>query len=121
LTPSVESSPAPASAVVARDPVRIANRVELMATLQATEGLRYTPGGIAVVDAVMKHVSEQREAGVTRSVELEAAVRFSGPLAQRASAMALGSTLLVRGFLAPRRRQSKQLVVHVNEFELIEV
>ena len=69
----------------------------------------------------MKHVSEQREAGVPRQIELEIAARFAGPMAQRMSGVALGSTLLVRGFLAPRRRQSKQLVLHVNEFELIEV
>jgi len=97
------------------------NRVELLATLQGTEGLRYTPAGIAVVDALMKHASAQREAGVARTVELELAVRFAGPLAQQVNAVALGSRLLMRGFMAPRRRQSKQLVLHVNEFELIEV
>ncbi len=69
----------------------------------------------------MKHVSEQREAGVPRVIDLEIAARFAGPMAQKVSMVALGSKLLMRGFLAPRRRQSKQLVLHVNEFEMIEV
>ncbi len=97
------------------------NRVELQACLRGTEGLRYTPAGIAVVDALMTHVSEQHEAGMPRQVDLEIAARFAGGLAQRVSEVPLGRTLRVRGFLAPRRRQSKQLVLHVNEFELIEV
>lgn len=117
MTPVALSPSLPAAPPAAHDP----NRVELLATVEATEGLRYTPAGIAVVDALMKHVSEQREAGVPRTIELEIAARFAGPMAQRMSAVSLGSKLLVRGFLAPRRRQSKQLVLHVNEFELIEV
>jgi primosomal replication protein N len=39
----------------------------------------------------------------------------------RAAVLPMGVALQVEGFLAPRRRQSRQLVLHVNEFELIEV
>jgi primosomal replication protein N len=97
------------------------NRIEFDGALVASEGLRFTPGGVAVVDAVLAHRSSQREAGADRRLEFDLAVRFAGEAAHRVAAMPMGRPLRVRGFLAPRRRQSRQLVLHVNAFELIEV
>ena len=98
-----------------------ANWIELDGMLVASEGLRFTPAGVAVVDAVLAHRSTQREAGTERRLEFDMAVRFAGAAANRVAAMPMGRPLRVRGFLAPRRRQSRQLVLHVNAFELIEV
>jgi primosomal replication protein N len=92
------------------------NRVELDGVLRSSEGLRYTPAGVAILDATLEH-----EGAGERRIELEVSVRFVGEAAQRVAGVALGCGLRVRGFLAPRRRQSRQLVVHVNQFELIEV
>ncbi len=98
-----------------------ANRVELRATLQARELLRYSPAGVPILNAGLSHASEQKEAGAARQVAFEIAALFAGPVALAADRLPLGSELRVEGFIAPRRRQSKQLVLHVNEFELIEV
>ncbi|MBU6272934.1 MAG: primosomal replication protein N [Betaproteobacteria bacterium] len=98
-----------------------ANRLRLQARLIASDGLRHTPAGIPVVDATLAHQSAQSEAGLARTVELELATRFAGALAVRVATLPMGVALRVEGFLAPRRRQSRQLVLHVNEFELIEV
>jgi primosomal replication protein N len=98
-----------------------ANRVELDGLLRSSEGLRYTPAGVAIVDATLEHGSQQREGAGERRIEFEVSVRFVGEAAQRVAGVALGSGLRVRGFLAARRRQSRQLVLHVNQFELIEV
>ena len=56
------------------------------------------------------------EAGQPRQLEFELPVRFAGSIAARADRLALGAPVLVTGFLAPRRRQSKSLVLHVTDF-----
>ena len=98
-----------------------ANTVELQGRLAAREALRYSPAGIALLSASLQHESGQQEAGVQRKVEFEIAAVFAGPLAENANRVPLGAGLQLGGFLAPRRRSSKQLVLHVTEFELIEV
>jgi primosomal replication protein N len=98
-----------------------ANRVELQGRLAAREALRFSPAGIPILSASLQHESGQQEAGTQRKVELEIALVFAGRLAGSADRIALGAGLQVRGFLAPKRRSSKQLVLHVTEFELIEV
>ena len=98
-----------------------ANRVELQALLVQRESLRFSPAGIPILGATLAHSSEQSEAGSARRVELELAAVFAGKAAEAASRLALGSMLAVTGFLAPRRRHSKTLSLHVTQFELIEV
>ena len=98
-----------------------ANRVELRATLLEREALRYSPAGIPILGAVLRHGSGQPEAGGARQVELDIAALFAGRLAEDANRLALGTELQVRGFLAPKRRLSRQLRLHVTEFELTEV
>lgn len=97
------------------------NRIQLQAALVGRDALRYTPAGIPLLNAVLRHASEQREAGGRRKVELEIPAVFAGALAESAHRLELGSALNVSGFLAPRRRLSKLLELHVTEFELIEV
>jgi primosomal replication protein N len=97
------------------------NRVQLQATLQGREALRFSPAGIPLMNAVLGHASEQQEAGTRRRVELEIPAIFAGALAESAGKLEPGCALRVTGFLAPRRRQSKVLVLHVTEFDLIEV
>lgn len=98
-----------------------ANRIELQARLAAREALRYSPAGIPILPASLQHESMQFEAGSQRKVELEIAAVFAGRLAEIANRAPLGAGMQVSGFLAPKRRSSKQLVLHVTEFELIEV
>lgn len=101
--------------------MRAANRVELQGRLAAREALRYSPAGVPILTATLQHESAQHEAGAQRKVEMELAAVFAGRLAELADRCALGGLLQVAGFLAPRRRSSKQLVLHVTEFEFIEV
>jgi primosomal replication protein N len=99
----------------------VANRVELRALLVQRDSLRYSPAGIPILGATLAHASEQTEAGSVRNVELEVAAVFAGKAAEAADRLTLGSTLELAGFLAPRRKRSKLLSLHVTEFELIEV
>lgn len=98
-----------------------ANRIELHGSLASREALRYSPAGIPILSASLQHASDQQEAGTQRKVELEISAVFAGRLAESADRVPLGTQLRVAGFLAPRRRSSRQLVLHVTEFESIEV
>jgi len=94
------------------------NRVALTGVLIEREALRYTPAGIAMLNARLSHRCETIEAGHRRQVEFDIAVSFAGPLAQRADALRPGQPLAITGFLAARRRQSRSLVLHATEFRV---
>lgn len=93
------------------------NRLELQAVLVEREALRYTPGGVAVMDTVLEHASLQIEAGHPRQIAMKIAARFAASQAERVAGLALGSRIRLQGFLAPRRKDSPQLRLHVTVFE----
>ena len=97
------------------------NLLVLEASLIEREALRYTPAGIPVVSAKLRHASRQREAGGERAVEREGAAIFAGGTAQDAARLTRGTSRRVQGFRAPRRKASRTLVLHVTEFDSIEV
>ncbi|HEY0877740.1 MAG TPA: primosomal replication protein N [Zeimonas sp.] len=90
--------------------------MQLSGTLTEREALRYTPAGIAMLGARLSHRSETVEAGHPRQLEFDVSLRFAGAIAARADRLQLGEAISIDGFLAPRRRLSKSLVVHVTEF-----
>jgi len=94
------------------------NRLGLTAALVEREAIRYTPAGVPIVGLKLSHQSVQREAGADRTVELEISAIAADRLALRMDRVALGTELKLEGFLAPRRRNVKALVLHVTEFEL---
>ena len=96
------------------------NRVGLTAALVEREPVRYTPAGIPIVGMKLSHRSVQREAGVDRTVEMEISAIAADRVALRMDRVALGTELKLEGFLAPRRRNLRSLVLHVTEFENIQ-
>ncbi len=94
------------------------NRLGLTAALVEREAIRYTPAGVAIVGLKLSHQSVQREAGADRTVELEISAIAADRLALRMDRVALGTELKLEGFLAPRRRNVKALVLHITDFEL---
>ena len=94
------------------------NRLGLTAALVEREAIRYTPAGVPIVGLKLSHQSVQREAGADRTVELEISAIAADRLALRMDRVALGTELKLEGFLAPRRRNVKALVLHITEFEL---
>jgi len=77
--------------------------------------LRYTPAGVAVIEARLQHESEAVEAGISRRLQFPFAAIALGGAAQQLAGERLGSELTLRGFLAPRSRRSTRLLVHVLE------
>lgn len=94
------------------------NRIQLSASLTAVAELRYTPAGVAVLEASLAHVGSVAEAGVERKLNFELDAVALGEAAQRLARVALGTNLSLSGFIAPRGRRSRRLVVHIIEFEL---
>jgi len=97
------------------------NRVGLTASIVEREPLRYTPAGVPVVGLKLAHQSVQHEAGAQRSVALEIAAVAVDRVALRIDRVALGTEWRFDGFLAARRKHAKALVLHVTEFEPIQI
>lgn len=73
-----------------------------------------------VSEGVLQHTSEQTEADAVRKVELEIAVVALGQSARWLDVALLGQAVKITGFLAPRSRNSRSTVLHVNSIELLE-
>lgn len=94
------------------------NRVELSGRLLLTGPLRHTPAAVPVFEMRLEHESNQLEAGLPRSVKASIASVAIGPLAERLSRLRSGDPVILKGFLAARRANSRSMVLHVTEFEL---
>lgn len=91
------------------------NRVELSGRVLECEPLRHTPAGLPVLEMVLEHASEVVEAGMPRRVELTLAAVALGDLARMLEGTALGSLLQVQGFLAPTRKGSSRMKLHMQQ------
>lgn len=92
------------------------NQLVLQAEVVKIEPLRYTPAGIPLLSVVLRHVSEQLEAGMKRKVECEVNAVALGNLALN-HLLTIGSHIQATGFLAKRSLKSTQLVMHINHIE----
>ena len=95
------------------------NKLELQAEVVHIEALRYTPAGIPLLSVILRHVSEQVEAGMKRKVECEVNAVVLGDIALKG--LQVGSSILAVGFLAKRSLKSTQLVMHINHIQHIKV
>jgi primosomal replication protein N len=94
------------------------NRIVLTARLVQRQALRYTPAGVAVIEAEFSHEGDVIEAGVERHVRVDVDTVAVGALAQRLEALALGASAKLTGFIAHRSRRSRKLRIHITDFEL---
>ncbi|WP_432720313.1 primosomal replication protein N [Jeongeupia wiesaeckerbachi] len=96
------------------------NKTVLGGTLIELPPLRYTPAGVPVQHCVISHESSQQENGKPRQVILEMEAIAIGTVGQALNRLATGQQLKVRGFFAATsQRQRRRLVLHINEFELL--
>lgn len=91
------------------------NQVSLTATAQEIKTLRYTPAGLPVVEMSLDHVSEVLEAGQMRRVEMNLPAVALGDVALLLADTPLGATLQIQGFLAPTRKGSNRVVLHIQQ------
>lgn len=93
------------------------NTLTISGTLVEKQELRYTPAGIAVFEGVLHHESSVYEAGANRQVQFDCPVIAFADAALRLNAVAVGSSLQIKGFVSPRSVRSSRLTVHVTEFK----
>jgi primosomal replication protein N len=96
------------------------NRLTLSGQLAARDALRYTPAGVPMLSFSVAHESRQSEGGAERDVGIEMACIAVEAEATVIAAAPLGIGLKLAGFLAPKSRHSRQVVLHVNEIEFLE-
>jgi primosomal replication protein N len=92
------------------------NRLRLRAGIVALAALRYTPAGIPVCEALLKHGGAVIEAGLERQVEFEVAAVAAGSMAEQLAAESPGSIIDVDGFIATTSRRSQRLRVHITGY-----
>ncbi len=89
------------------------NQVYLQARVVELQSIRHTPAGLPVLDLMLAHSAEVIEAAHRRRVEFTIMARALGPQATQLQAIAIGTELRVEGFLAPTRKNSTKLVLHI--------
>ena len=97
-------------------PVIDMNKVQLRVILTEIQTLRYTPAGISVLDLVLSHQSEVVEAGHPRQLDFEFEARAIGDIAETLNQVPLGSYLEVEGFLTTTRKNTRRLILHIQQF-----
>ena len=94
------------------------NRLELNAQIESISVLRYSPGGLPVLDFLLLHESMVFEAGQSRKIQLTMKSIAMGTLAERISRFDLGSTWLFHGFLGSSKN-FKSVVYHIQEVHTV--
>jgi len=96
----------------------LTNRAALSGRLLEKKAKRFTPAGIPVLEILLAHESSVTEAGASRLVKFEFKAKAMGSVAEALEQMALGSSMKIEGFMAPPRLLSRQIMVHITNFEL---
>lgn len=75
--------------------------------------MRYTPAGIPVLQCSLQYQGAVVEAGQTRQVAFSVEAVVAGEMTDVVARLALGHIAEFTGFLASKRRNSKNLVFHI--------
>lgn len=81
--------------------------------------MRYTPAGVPVVEMQLEHSSEVIEAGRPRRIEMVLPALALGDLARMLAQTPLGTVLQLQGFLAPTRKGSSRLRLHLQQAKTV--
>ena len=96
------------------------NQLRIRGKAVAKGALRYTPAGIAVLEASFEHEGTVIEAAAERALAFEFSAIALGAVAQALDREPLGKPMMLEGFIAPRTRRSTRLVMHITEYKASE-
>jgi primosomal replication protein N len=96
------------------------NHLRIRGKAVAKSALRYTPAGIAVLEASFEHEGSVTEATAERTLAFEFSAVALGAVAQALDREPLGRPMMLEGFIAPRTRRSTRLVMHITEYKASE-
>lgn len=95
------------------------NHLQLVACIVERDIIRFTPAGIPVATALLRHCSQQTEADTKRLVELEIPAMAIGKIADKLDKLESGQLQCFTGFLARKTRSNKSLVFHITDMTSI--
>lgn len=95
------------------------NQLVLTAIATEVQPLRYTPAGLPAVEMTLNHESEVQEAGHMRRIELVLSAIALGDIALLLADTPLGASLSIKGFIAPARKGSTKLVLHIQQADRV--
>ncbi|MFC3533760.1 primosomal replication protein N [Vogesella facilis] len=95
------------------------NRLELTATVEREDSLRYTPAGLPVLEMWLRHQSRQSAANLERDVVCEIQAVLLGEGAKKFAGRLAGNTVHCSGFLGQRSLRNPRLVLHIEYVEFV--
>lgn len=95
------------------------NRLELTATVEREDSLRYTPAGLPVLEMWLRHQSRQSAANLERDVVCEIQAVLLGDAAKQFAGRLAGNTVQCAGFLSQRSLRNPRLVLHIEYVEFV--
>ena len=93
------------------------NHLRIQGLVLSAQPIRYTPAGIAVIELVLQHQSVVEQAQIQRQLSFDLDAIAMGEVAYALSAVAIGDVLEINGFIAPLRKSSSRLVLHIQTFQ----
>jgi len=90
------------------------NQAVICGEIVRLNAIRYTPTGIPVLEAVVRHQSSQQEAGIQRQIHCELPVVALGDTAAIMAKLKTGDDIRLEGFISRKSQINQQLVLHVN-------
>lgn len=91
------------------------NHLTFTAVVATTGELRYTPAGLPAIELTLQHQSEVIEAGLKRRLDFQVGAVALGDTALLLVDVPLGATVDITGFIAPLRKASVRMIVHIQE------
>lgn len=95
------------------------NCLQLVASVIERNAMRFTPAGIPIINATLKHHSRQIEAEIERTIEFEVPVIAIGKITDKFQKLEIGQIHQFSGFLARKNQKSKSLVFHITDITSI--
>ncbi|MCQ9615642.1 primosomal replication protein N [Paenalcaligenes niemegkensis] len=94
------------------------NQLSFIGVIAEISVLRYTPAGMPVIELELDHSSEVEEAGLSRRLNFSISAVALGDMALQLADSPLGAVLKIQGFIAPLRKSSVRLVLHIQQAQV---
>lgn len=96
------------------------NRLCITGKLADYEPARKTPAGIEVLTATLNYQGSVTENGIDRQLDFEMTMMAIGNMAQMLKDCQIGDILEISGFIAPKSKRSRQLILHIQTLNIKE-
>jgi len=93
------------------------NHLRFQGWVVSVNPLRYSPAGVAVCEIVLQHDSTVQQASLPRQLSFEVDAIAMGDTAVLLSSLEIGQFIDIHGFIAPLRKSSSRLILHIQSFQ----